>query len=30
MTTNYLGIDSGKNGGDESATVICAKRAGKD
>lgn len=30
MTTNYLGIDYGKNGGSETATIICAKRAGKD
>ena len=30
MATNYLGIDYGKNGGGESVTVICAKRAGKD
>lgn len=30
MTTNYLGIDYGKIGGDETVVVICAKRAGKD
>lgn len=30
MTTNYLGIDCDKIGGDETATIICAKRAGKD
>lgn len=30
MTANYLGIDYGKSGGDETATIICAKRADKD